>query len=490
MAKTLRLNDRDNVVVALNDCLKGSVEQGITLVDDIKQGHKFALTNIQAGQAVIKYGNSIGNAIVTIPAGSHVHTHNTATSLQDHVCYHYQKENIDAKFRKPLTFNGYPRFDGQVGIRNELWIIVLVGCVNAIADAILRRFNKKHPILEIDGAYTFAHPYGCSQMGDDHDLTKQILQNMVHHPNAGGVLILGLGCENNQLNAFMDNLGEVDNARIRTLVSQEVDDEISAGVELLDELYDEMKNDKRIPVSAEHLVIGLKCGGSDGLSGITANPLVGRVSDYFISLGASALLSEVPEMFGAEQILMNRAKNKDVYQKTVTMIDNFKQYYLDNHQVVYENPSPGNKAGGITTLEDKSLGCIQKAGNSEVVDVLTYGERVKGKGLTLISGPGNDIVATTLLGSAGAQIVLFTTGRGTPFGGFVATLKISSNSQIAQHKPHWIDYDAGCLITGTTMDQATDQLVRLILRVASGDYTNNETNENREIAIFKMGVTL
>ncbi|MGB7595549.1 MAG: altronate dehydratase family protein [Erysipelotrichaceae bacterium] len=490
MTHTLKLNEKDNVAVALSDCIKGSIEQGIVLLEDIKQGHKFALGDIKAGEPVVKYGNPIGNATAFITTGSHVHTHNTTTSLQDHVKYEYRKEKTDSDIRKPLTFEGYPRFDGQIGIRNELWIIVLVGCVNAIADAILRRFNKQHPVLEIDGAFTFAHPYGCSQMGDDHELTKQILQNMVHHPNAGGILILGLGCENNQLSAFMDSLGEVDNTRIRTLVSQEVDDEIKVGAELLDELYDVMKNDRRATVSAEHLVIGLKCGGSDGLSGITANPLVGKISDYFISIGASALLTEVPEMFGAEQILMNRAKNPEVYRKTVTMIDDFKQYYIDNNQVVYENPSPGNKAGGITTLEDKSLGCIQKAGHSEVADVLTYGDRIKEKGLTLISGPGNDIVATTLLGSAGAQLVLFTTGRGTPFGGFIPTLKISSNSEIALRKPHWIDYDAGCLITGTTMDEATNQLVSQILRVASGDPVNNETNGNREIAIFKMGVTL
>jgi len=490
MANTLRLNNKDNVAVALIDCVSGSVEQGVSLNEDIAQGHKFALNDIKIGEDVIKYGNPIGQATKTILQGSHVHTHNTSTGLQDHVAYRYDKEPNSSKLLKDRTFEGYPRFDGQVGIRNELWIIVLVGCVNAIADAILRRFNQRHPVLEIDGAYTFAHPYGCSQMGDDHELTKKILQDMVHHPNAGGVLILGLGCENNQLKAFMESLGTIDPTRVRTLVAQEVNDEINAGVELLDELYQGMRSDKRQTVSAEHLVIGLKCGGSDGLSGVTANPLVGRISDAFIAMGASALLTEVPEMFGAEQILMNRARTPEVYQKTVTMIDDFKQYYIDNHQVVYENPSPGNKAGGITTLEDKSLGCIQKAGHSEVVDVLAYGERIKEKGLTLISGPGNDIVATTLLGAAGAQIVLFTTGRGTPFGGFIPTLKISSNSDIATRKPHWIDYDAGSLINGTSMDQATEELAQQILDVASGKYVNNELNGNREIAIFKMGVTL
>lgn len=490
MNQTLILNPKDNVGVALSECSLGLIADGVELNEVIPQGHKYSLKKIQKNESIIKYGNIIGYAISEIPAGSHVHTHNTRTSLGDHSTYRFDQTIYQHNNTEKDTFMGYPRFDGQVGIRNELWIIVLVGCVNAIADAMIRRFTKKHPTLDIDGVYTFAHPYGCSQMGEDHELTKRILQNMVHHPNAGGVLILGLGCENNQLGTFMESLGQVDTARIRTLVSQEVDDEISVGVKMLEELYVVMKDDVRVPVSVEKLVIGLKCGGSDGLSGVTANPLVGWVSDYFIAQGGSALLTEVPEMFGAEQILMNRAKTEDIYRKTVKMIDDFKQYYINHDQVVYENPSPGNKAGGITTLEDKSLGCIQKAGQSDVSDVLEYGDRCNVKGLTLISGPGNDIVATTLLGAAGAQIVLFTTGRGTPFGGFVPTLKISSNSEIARKKPHWIDYDAGCLVNEKTMDEAGTELAKMILDVASGKYVKNELNENREIAIFKQGVTL
>lgn len=389
-----------------------------------------------------------------------------------------------------LTFDGYRRKNGDVGIRNELWIVPTVGCVNGIAEIIIKRFKEEVNPEGIDAIEVFKHNYGCSQLGDDHENTRRILSDVVKHPNAGGVLVLGLGCENNYISAFQENLGEYDKERTKFLVTQEVSDEIQEGVKLLKELYENMQKDQREAIPISELKIGLKCGGSDGLSGITANPLVGVFSDFLISQGGTTVLTEVPEMFGAETLLMNRAESKEVFNKTVDLINDFKQYFIDHKQPIYENPSPGNKEGGITTLEEKSLGCIQKGGKATVVDVLAYGEILKKKGLNLLNAPGNDLVAATALAASGCQMVLFTTGRGTPFGSFVPTMKISTNTAIYELKPHWIDFNAGTLVENETMEEVLERFIQYIIEVASGRLLNNEKNNFREIAIFKTGVTL
>ncbi len=487
--QTIKINGLDNVAVALTDLRTGEEHEGVVLAEDIVKGHKFALTEIAEGEQIIKYGNPIARAVHTIPAGAHVHTHNARTNLSENLEYAYNKVKTDLPEAKPRTVNVYRRADGNVGIRNELWIIPTVGCVNGQAKLILETFKNRYGTKGFDGIFTYTHPYGCSQLGDDHERTKLILQKMVRHPNAGGVLVLGLGCENNQMSAFRETLGEVNEKRIKFLVCQDEEDEIEAGVRLLKGIADIMTNDVREEADISCLKVGLKCGGSDGLSGITANPLVGRFSDYIVAAGGTTVLTEVPEMFGAEQLLMNRAKDEETFEKVVRLINEFKDYFRRNGQTVYENPSPGNKAGGITTLEDKSLGCTQKSGAGPVQDVVFDDGYVTEKGLNLLNGPGNDMCAVTNLAAAGCHIVLFTTGRGTPFGGFVPTLKIATNSELAAKKSNWIDFNAGAVLD-SDFDTQLDKLIDLVVDIANGKMTKNEINNTKEIAIFKTGVTL
>lgn len=490
MAKsTIIINKLDNVAVALCDLKKGEEHEGVVLAEDITKGHKFALRDIKKGEEIIKYGSDIAYATADIPKGSHVHTHNAHTNLSENLEYTYNKVECPVKKVAPRKINVYKRADGNVGIRNELWIIPTVGCVNGQAKLIADTFKEQYGTEGFDGVHVFTHPYGCSQLGDDHERTKLILQKMVRHPNAGGVLVIGLGCENNQMGPFKEGLGKIDESRIKFLVCQDESDEIAAGVKLVKEIADVIKNDRRSEADMSCLKVGLKCGGSDGLSGITANPLVGLFSDYIVACGGTTVLTEVPEMFGAEQKLMNRAKDEATFKKVVKLINDFKDYFRKNGQVVYENPSPGNKAGGITTLEDKSLGCTQKSGSSAVQDVVFDDGYVTAKGLNLLNGPGNDMVAVTNLGAAGCHLVLFTTGRGTPFGGFVPTLKIATNNELAARKANWIDFNAGAVLE-TGFDAQLEKLIDLVTETVNGKPAKNEINNTRELAIFKTGVTL
>ena len=444
---------------------------------DLSTGHKKAVRDIKCGENVIKYGSPIGHATCDIKCGEHIHTHNIKTNLGDNIEYTFEPEYYEQPECAERFFMGYEREDGSVGIRNDIWIVNTVGCVN----------NTAKRIAEKSGAKYFPHPFGCSQLGDDNAVTQKILKGMIKHPNAGGVLVLGLGCENNNIGEMKKILGDVNEKRVRFLIAQEVEDEVAEGVKIVEELkaYASTFERKKFPVS--RLVVGLKCGGSDGFSGITANPLVGRFADKFIAMGGSCVLTEVPEMFGAEHLLMKRCVNKEVFDKTVDLINNFKDYFRRHNQVIYENPSPGNKAGGITTLEEKSLGCVQKGGTSKVVDVIDYGDTVTEKGLTLLNGPGNDIVAVTNLMAAGAHLILFTTGRGTPLGSAVPTFKISTNTALAEKKSNWIDFDAGRVLDG---NDCTDELVDFVIMTANGALAKNEINGYEEISIFKDGVTL
>lgn len=496
MKEFIKINECDNVIIALRDYKKDEVidleGEKITLLEDINRGHKIAIKNINKGENVVKYGLPIGYALEDIKVGSWVHTHNTKTNLKDLNTYSYTPKFTDRKLNlKDIKVNVYERKNGDVGVRNELWIVPTVGCVNGIAQRIKDAFLAEVGELEIDNINVLTHNYGCSQLGEDHINTRIILQNTVKHPNAGGVLVLGLGCENNQVADFKKTLGEYDGERVKFLISQEVDDEIEIGKNILIELYNQMKNDKREEVSISEINFGLECGGSDGLSGITANPMLGYFSDYIIALGGTTVLTEVPEMFGAETLLMERCKDEETFEKCVHMINDFKEYFIRNGQEIYENPSPGNKKGGITTLEDKSLGCTQKSGTSKVIDVLKYGEILKEKGLNLLSAPGNDLVATTALAAAKCHLVLFTTGRGNPYGGYVPTVKISTNTQLYEKKRKWIDFNAGRIVTeNMSFEEITKEFIDYIVSVINGEKTNNEKNRFQEIAIFKSGVTL
>ncbi len=542
MQNFLKINENDNVVVALRaisagECISTEVQgvvREVVALEEIPQGHKMAIQDIPEGGGVIKYGYAIGSVIRSVRAGEWIHTHNLKTGLGDLLEYTYEPvpevsvtgnisrrssgseekgsqaesgseekgslaESVprvegvsqaeSASAREKNTFWGFPRPDNRAGVRNEIWVIPTVGCVNSVAQAIAGKANV-YVKGSVEEVIAFSHPYGCSQMGEDQEYTRRILADLIRHPNAGGVLVLGLGCENSNIQVLKPYLGQYDESRVRFLQAQDCENEIAEGVELIKELIEQASRLRREPVSVDKLVVGLKCGGSDGLSGITANPLVGRFSDRLILEGGTTILTEVPEMFGAETILMNRCADRELFGQTVDMINDFKNYYKRHGQTIYENPSPGNKEGGISTLEDKSLGCTQKSGSAPVRGVLQYGDRVSVPGLNLLSAPGNDLVAATALAAAGAQIVLFTTGRGTPFASPVPTVKISTNSALAGKKANWIDFNAGVLAEGRGMEEQSKALFDYVLEVASGKKVCSEEAGFHDMAIFKQGVTL
>lgn len=497
MKRYIRISPSDNVGVALDSkgLKKGDIledyGQEIFLREDIMLGHKFALKVIHKGEKIIKYGYPIGIATEDIEKGSHVHTHNLRTGLGLNLDYEYHPSDLRVqRDKEDITVNGYARSNGDMGIRNELWIIPTVGCVNAQAQAIAERVRREFDLTGVDDVRAYTHNYGCSQLGEDHENTRAALSALAMHPNAGGVLMLGLGCENNRLSVIKDNLSCYDPDRIRFLVAQDVEDEIEEGVRLCGELINRMHSDRRSAQPISKLRIGLKCGGSDGLSGITANPLTGMFSDWLIRHGGTTVLTEVPEMFGAETILMDRSADEAVFHETVGLINDFKEYFRSYGQPIYENPSPGNKDGGISTLEEKSLGCVQKGGTMPVVDVLRYAEPIIKNGLNLLQAPGNDLVAASALALSGCQMVLFTTGRGTPFGTFVPTLKISTNSKLASRKKNWIDFNAGSIIEEESPRQTLSRLIGKVIETAGGSLTMNERSGAKELAIFKNGVTL
>ena len=493
--KIIRINSSDNVAVCLKKAEKGSTFSGsgidIAAQEDIPAGHKIALCDIAAGDRIIKYGFPIGIAKEDIKKGHWVHTHNVRTGLSGQLEYSYSPTEVKS-LSKPSSdkgFMGFRRKDGRVGVRNQIWIIPTVGCVNGIAKT-LEREAAKMIGGSVDDVFAFTHPYGCSQLGDDQDNTRKALADLISHPNAGGVLVIGLGCENSGIEIIEPLLGDYDKKRVKFLKAQDHEDEISEGISLLKELIDYAKSFERTQCDTSELIVGLKCGGSDGFSGITANPLVGRFSDLLASVGGTTILTDVPEMFGAETILMDRAKDRETFDRTVKLINDFKSYFETAGMPIYENPSPGNKAGGITTLEDKSLGCTQKSGTSQVCGVLGYGDRAQSRGLNLLSAPGNDLVAATALACAGAQIVLFTTGRGTPFACPVPTMKISSNSALAKKKSGWIDFDAGPVAEGGDPAELGEKLFEKVISTANGEKLKSEVSGYAEIAIFKKGVTL
>lgn len=490
MTKFIKIHPKDNVAVAIQPIAVGNIFENIKVIEGIPQGHKMALNFIKKDSLVVKYGFPIGHATKDIFPGQWIHTHNMTTNLSGEVEYKYNPDVQLLTPRTPHTFMGYKRNDGKFGIRNEIWIIPTVGCVNDIAKTLV---NQNQHLVQgtIDGLYTFTHPYGCSQTGEDHAQTRKLLAALAKHPNAGSVLVLSLGCENLTHEQLLEELGEFDHERIKFLICQQVEDEIEAGNKILQECAAYTGKFKREKATSDKLLIGMKCGGSDGLSGITANPLVGKFSDMLISEGGATILTEVPEMFGAENFLMNRCINKEVFSKASAMLNGFKNYFIRHNEVVYDNPSPGNKQGGITTLEDKSCGCVQKGGSAPITDVIGYAEQVKTNGLNLLYGPGNDLVSSTALTAAGAQLILFTTGRGTPFGSPAPTMKIATNSQLANKKKNWIDFNAGDIADGNcTLDEAAHSLMELVLETASGKLTKTEIKGFREIAIFKEGVTL
>lgn len=485
----LQVDPFDSVATALRDILPGEEACGLILGEVIAHGHKFALRAHAAGDVVVKLGFPIGRATRSIAPGEHVHSHNLATALSEETRYRFASAAPeDARLADTSRFQGYVRADGRVATRNEIWVLPTVGCVARTAQKIAAAADMRHAGL-VDGIYAFTHPFGCSQLGDDLAGTRAILAALASHPNAGGVLLVGLGCESNQLDALMAEIDPAARGRVLVLRAQDSGDELAEGAELIAALVERAGIAQRESVGLDRLVLGVKCGGSDGLSGLSANPLVGRMSDRVTAAGGTAILTEIPEIFGAEQLLMARAVDAAVFDRTVHLVNNFKRYFVDHGEPVSENPSPGNIAGGITTLEEKSLGAVQKAGRAMLTDVVAYGGQARLPGLALLEAPGNDAVSSTALVAAGATLILFTTGRGTPLGFPVPTLKIASNSALAARKPGWIDFDAGTVLD-SGHDSAASALFEMVIATASGALTAAERNEEREIAIWKRGVTL
>ena len=488
------VDSRDHVATALRDLVCGETltVAGATLIVgvDIPKGHKIATRAVRSGEDVLKYGWPIGRATIDIAAGDHVHVHNVATRLEGVEGYAFSPPRpATAATGATATFQGFRRRNGRAGTRNEIWVLCTVGCVANTARRIAEKAQQRFA-GRVDGVHAFPHPFGCSQLGDDLAHTRKLIAALASHPNAGGVLLLGLGCENNQLKALLESAPDIDRERLRSFTTQMVEDELEDGLAAVEALVEIAERDQREPIPISELVVGLKCGGSDGFSGVTANPLVGRIADKVAEAGGTPVLTEIPEIFGAENVLLQRAASREVFDAAVTVIDDFKRYFIDANQPIYENPSPGNIAGGITSLEEKSLGAVQKGGRTPLVGVLRYGEKVGPHGLTLLEAPGNDAVSSTALTAAGATVILFTTGRGTPLGFPAPTLKIASNSGLAQRKPGWIDFDAGQVLAGVSMDTAADRLMELVIETASGKATKAELNGEREIAIWKSGVTL
>ena len=491
----IKINQADSVVVCLQEKRKGEIIEvdgrQIVVNQDTPAGHKILIKDVSKGENIIKYGYPIGHAMDNLKAGDWVNENNLKTNLSGKLEYTYSPINEELNIKNEnRTFKGYLRRNGDVGVRNEIWVVPTVGCVNGVAERLVKALRHETHGEGVDAIYAWHHNYGCSQLSDDHENTRKVLRDICLHPNAGAVLVLSLGCENNQPDDFMAMLGDYDKERIKLLVTQKVEDEMEAGMDILRSLYEKARQDQRETVPLSKLRVGLKCGGSDGFSGITANPLVGEFSDWLVAQGGTSVLTEVPEMFGAETILMNRCRTKALFDQTVTMVNNFKDYFLSHGEPVGENPSPGNKAGGISTLEDKALGCTQKCGKAPVNGVLEYGDRLQHDGLNLLSAPGNDLVAATALAACGCHLVLFTTGRGTPFGTFVPTMKIATNPDLARRKAGWVDFSAGQLLEGRTMQELVPEFIDKVIRVASGELSKNEQNDYREIAIFKNGVTL
>ncbi|MCH2180075.1 MAG: altronate dehydratase family protein [Mariniblastus sp.] len=497
MRQTVTLNPNDNVAVALEALPSGSQVGDLCIQQAIPAGHKYATCNISPGQSIIKYGLPIGIAQIDIPAGHHIHDHNLATALGQVDYQEWAEPNITVRTTDPVSFHGYQRSAGRVAIRNEIWIINTVACVNQTANRLAERGNQLllPEFKQVDGFHAFPHPYGCSQLGDDLDATQKILAGLVNHPHAAGVLVLGLGCENNRMESQLKSVHPDKMKTVRFFNTQDVQDEMEDGLDALRELAATIDLQYRTSVDSSRLILGMKCGGSDGFSGITANPLLGRLADKHAQMGGTVLLTEVPEMFGAESLLLSRCATSQIHKELGEMVNEFKDYFRAHAQPISENPSPGNKDGGITTLEEKSLGCVQKGGTQSLIkQIVPYGGVADPGlgGIALINGPGNDGVSTTALTCAGANIVLFTTGRGTPLGGPAPTLKIATNSDLQSRKPSWIDFDAGQLISkGVSLDELSEQLFELVIQVSSGDLqARNELNGYREIAIWKTGVTL
>jgi altronate hydrolase len=494
MPVLVHIHPADNVAVALQPIEEGTAVKiagkTVTAREDIPQGHKMSVAPIFKGENVIKYGFPIGHVLRDVPAGNWIHVNNMATNLSGEQEYRYEPHLKQQMRVPPETFQGYRREDGRAATRNEIWIIPTVGCVNDCAKALTDQ-NQDLVTGSIEGLYCFPHPFGCSQTGRDHATTRKLLAALARHPNAGAVLVLSLGCENLTHEQFLEELGPYQKQRIRFLTCQEVDDELTAGRKILKDLASYAGKFQRGSIPVSDLVVGLKCGGSDGLSGITANPVIGRFSDMLCARGGTTVLTEVPEMFGAEGFLMSRCRNREIFDKTVAMMNGYKNYFISHNEVVYDNPSPGNKQGGISTLEDKSCGCVQKGGSAPIEGVVDYGDSVTSRGLNLLYGPGNDLVSTTALTAAGAHLILFSTGRGTPFGAPVPALKIASNSRLAERKPSWIDFNAGIVADGAEdIDQTGKDLFDLVLKTAGGQRTRSEENGYREISILKDGVVL
>lgn len=488
MNTLLRLHPKDNVALALRPLPSGarvSVE-GISLFtrDPIPYGHKVALVSIPKGGRIIKYGYPIGRAVRSISPGEHVHVHNTESGrAHGDTARPVIREESSLIPRFPQdTFLGFRRQDGRVGVRNHVLVMASVHCVNGGVERIGR---------EVPGVVALPHIYGCSQLGEDLAQTRRVLEGYVSHPNVGATLIVGLGCEALPTRELVDGLRDR-GYRVELLLLQEIGGSRAAvrkGKELAAELLGEVGKLRPEPVPLSELVVGVECGGSDAWSGVTANPAVGAIADALVAHGGTVILSEVTEFIGAEHILAARAISPEVGKAILRAVARREGVAVEmGVDLRGAQPSPGNMEGGLTTIEEKSLGAIVKGGTTPVREFLGYGERPSARGLVVMDTSGNDLESVTGMVAGGAQVVLFTTGRGTPVGNpIVPVIKISSNTPLYERMRDDLDFDAGSILRGEPPTSVAARLAALLLEVAGGRPTQAEVWGHREFAIEPRG---
>ena len=506
-APTIRIHPRDNVVIARRQLLGGTVlaDEGVTVAGLVPPGHKVATRAIAAGEAVRRYDQIIGTATQDIAPGQHVHTHNLAFSSFERAHEPGAGATPTAYVDTPATFDGIVRADGRVATRNYIGVLTSVNCSATAARAIADQFRRDvHPEAladypNVDGVVALTHGMGCAtdSEGEELQVLRRTLGGYARHPNFYAVLVVGLGCETNQIQGLIAQEGLAEGARLVTFNIQDTGGTaktVARGVEIIRGLLKEANRVQRQPVAASHLTVGLQCGGSDGYSGISANPALGAAVDRLVRHGGTAILSETPEIYGGEHLLTRRAVSAAVADKLLARIAWWEAYTARNRMKMDNNPSAGNKAGGLTTILEKSLGAIAKSGTTNLVDVVEFAETVRAKGFVYMDTPGYDPVSATGQVAGGANLICFTTGRGSAYGCAPSpSLKFSTNSALWQRQQEDIDLDCGGIVDGLdTVDAVGERIFRLMLETASGRATQSERHGygQNEFVPWQLGAVM
>ncbi len=502
---TIRLNGRDNVIVLTKAFAAGTapVGSGVPLSRLVPSGHKIAVTDIALGEPVLKFGQIIGYASQPIAKGEQVHTHNCAMGAHDQnyrIGDDFQAIDYVAEASR-RTFDGYRRSDGRAGTRNFIALCATVNCSATVVRHIADHFNRSGALDDypnVDGVIALAHGTGCgmASSGEGYEALQRVLWGHATHPNVGAAIFIGLGCEVMQIGRMKAMFGSSGEERFHGLTIQETGGTrktIAAGIEAIKKLLPAVNDIKRVPIPVSELVVGLQCGGSDGFSGITANPALGAATDILVKQGGTALLSETPEIYGAEQLLVRRAASQEVGEKLIARIRWWENYTAVNGGSMDNNPSPGNKAGGLTTILEKSLGAAAKGGTLALSGVLLYAEQVKERGFVFMDSPGYDPVSATGQIASGAQLVVFTTGRGSAFGSKPApTIKLATNSAMYKMLDEDMDINCGDIIDGVSIEAKGEEIFEKMIEIASGRQSKSEALGlgDNEFVPWQIGATM